>query len=60
MNIPKNINKSKNSSISVKKSQIPNKNQDNTSSNADSVIDKAKNISNEVPSKINTPIEFIR
>jgi hypothetical protein len=41
MNIPKNINKSKNSSISVKKSQIPNKNQDNTSSNADSVIDKA-------------------
>jgi hypothetical protein len=60
MNIPKKINKSKNSAISVKKSQIPKNNQENTSSIAASIIDSAKNISHEVPSKINTPIEFIR
>ena len=60
MHIPKKINKSKYCSISVIKSQIPKNNHDNTSFNASTMVNNVKNISLEVPSKINTPIEFIK
>ena len=59
MNIPEKINKPKNSSKSVIKSQIPKNYQDKTSY-ASTMVNNVKNISHEVHSKINSPIEFIR
>ena len=60
MNIPEKKNKLKDSSISVIKLQIPKNNQDKTSSYASTIVNNVKNISHEVHSKINSPIEFIR
>ena len=60
MHSPKKINRTENSSIPVIKSQIQKNNQDNTSSNVASIVNNVKNKSNEAPSKIDTPIKFIR
>ena len=60
MHSPQKINRPENSSIPVIKSEIQKNNQDNTSSNVASIVNNVKNKSNEAPSKIDTPIKFIR
>lgn len=60
MHSPQKINRPENSSIPVIKSEIQKNNQDNTSSNVASIVNNVKNNSNEAPSKIDTPIKFIR
>ena len=59
MHSPKEINKTKNSYTSIVNSHIPKK-YVSTSFDAATAINDAKNISHEIPSKINTPTEFIR
>ena len=60
MHIPKKNIKTKNSSISVMHSHIPKNNPVSSSFDITASINDAKNISHDIPSKINTPIEFIR
>jgi len=59
MHSPKKINKTKNSSISIMHSHIPRKHA-STSLEAITTINDVKNISHEIPLKINTLIDFIR
>ena len=60
MNIPKKNSKNNNSSISKIHSHIPNNNKISYSFDKTTSNNNVKNISHDIPSKINTPIEFIR
>jgi len=60
MHSPKKNRKSKNSSISVMYSHIPKNNPVSSSLDIKASINDSKNISNNIPSKINTLIEFIK
>jgi len=60
MHSPTKIIKPKNSSILTIKSQILKNNQESTCFSASTMVNNVKNNSHEIPSKINTPIEFIR
>ena len=60
MNIPKKNSKNNNSSISKIHSHIPKNNKISYSFDITTSNNYVKNISHDIPSKINTPIEFIR
>jgi len=60
MNIPKKNSKNNNSPISKIHSHIPKNNKISYSFDITTSNNYVKNISHDIPSKINTPIEFIR
>ena len=60
MDIPKKNNKTKDSSISIMHSHVPKNTQVSSSFDIATSINYVKNVSHEIPSKINTPIEFIK